>query len=158
ESFYKQNLGSTYAEVARQRRYQAQRLAQEGKQSEAQAYLVDAEKSSKKAESALFAALDHAWAPENIFISMFQLDYAWHKVDLAEYALQRGLEHSPHLGAVRANLAILELERGAYREALKDADWVIEVDPNSEVAWRTGCRSAYYLHELDMAERYCDKA
>jgi tetratricopeptide (TPR) repeat protein len=112
----------------------------------------------QKGETALFAALEHAWAPENVFISLFSLYYAWQKYDLAEYALERALEHSPHLGAVRANLAVLELERRAYDEALADCQWVLDVDPRSTVALRTCGRAAQMLGRYDEAQGYLERA
>jgi hypothetical protein len=158
EGFYKQNLGTAYCDGARQLRSQAARLQQAGRMNEAQQLAAEAESYSHKGEVALYAALDHAWAPENAFISLFQCYYAWHKVRDAEYALSRGLEHSPHLGAVRANLAVLELDRGGYSEALKDAEWVNEVDPANETALRTACRSLFFLNRLDEAQTFCDRA
>jgi tetratricopeptide (TPR) repeat protein len=158
ESFYKQNLGSTFSDAARQYRSQALRLYQQGKTNEAQQLAAQADAYSDKAETALYAALDHAWAPENAFISLFQNYYASRKYDKAEYALERALEHSPHLGAVRANLAVLELERGGNAEALKDCLWVIEVDPGNAVALRTCGRAKALLGDCAEGRSYLDRA
>ncbi len=158
ESFYKQNLGNAYADTARYLRSEAAQLQRQGQTQAAQERLAKAEKYDAKAEVALYAALDHAWAPENIFISAFQVYYQERRVDEAEHALIRALEHSPHLGAVRANLAILELERGGYDEAIKDCKWVLEVDKRSSTAWRT-CGRAYFMKgDLVKAEKYLKHA
>jgi tetratricopeptide (TPR) repeat protein len=158
ESYYKQSLGGAYIDASRQRRQQAQRLAQGGQNAEALAAKKQADEFSEKAETALYAALDHAWAPENVFISLFQLYYSWGRYEEAEHALERALQHSPHLGAVRANLAVLKLERRAYDEALKDCKWVLEVDPASVVALRTCGRAAYFLNQLPDARTYLTRA
>lgn len=158
ESHYKQSLGSAYTDIAHQFRSQAMQLQREGKTNEARAMAENADAYSLKAEAALYAALDHAWAPENIFISLFQLYYGWRKLPEAEYALKRGLEHSPHLGAVRANLAILELEREGYADALADCKWVLEVDSTSEMALRTCGRASYFLGDYSAAKTYLDQA
>ncbi|CAN0592403.1 unnamed protein product, partial [Laminaria digitata] len=54
----------------------------------------------------------------------------------AKQALRMALSHSPHLGAVRANLAALELQTKEPEEARKDAHWVLTVDPRSATAHR----------------------
>lgn len=158
ESHYKQTLGSTYAELARRSLGLASQAQNAGKIPEAKSYETRAEGYAKQAEAALYAALDHAWAPENVFISLFQLHYTLNELDKAEYALERALEHSPHLGAVRANLAILKLERKAYAEALRDCEWVLDVDPASGIALRTCGRAKLLLGDLAEAERYLKKA
>lgn len=158
ESYYKQSLGGAYIDASRQLRAQAARYMQAGKTTEAMATKKKADEYSEKAETALYAALDHAWAPENVFISLFQLYYSWQRYDEAEHALERALEHSPHLGAVRANLAVLKLERRAFNEAMVDCKWVLEVDPGSTVALRTCGRAAYFLNQLDEAKGYLDQA
>jgi tetratricopeptide (TPR) repeat protein len=158
ESFYKQSLGNAFSDAARVLRAEANQMARQGQTQEAQERLLKAQKYSEKAEVALYAALDHAWAPENVFISAFQVFYQDRRPDKAEQALERALEHSPHLGAVRANLAILKLERGAWDEALADCEWVLEVDKKSAVAWRT-CGRAYFMkNDLKKAEAYLKKA
>ncbi|MCK6551161.1 O-antigen ligase family protein [Myxococcota bacterium] len=158
ESHYKQTLGSTYAELARRSLALAQQAQNAGKIAEANNYESRAEGFARQGEAALYAALDHAWAPENVFISLFQLHYTLNELDKAEYALERALEHSPHLGAVRANLAILKLERKAYGEALRDCEWVLEVDPASAIGLRTCGRAKFLLGDLTEAERLLKKA
>lgn len=158
ESYYKQMLGGAYVDASRQRRQQAQRFAQGGKPNEAAAAKKNADELSRKAETALFAALDHAWAPENVFISLFQLYYSWGRYDDAEHALERALEHSPHLGAVRANLAVLKLERRDYEATMKDCSWVLEVDPSNAVGLRTCGRASFFLGRRDEAKGYFDRA
>lgn len=158
ESFYKQNLGNAYSNGARVARAEAQQLMKQGHEQAARDRLARAEKYMEQAEVALYAALDHAWAPENIFISLFQVYYRARDTKHAEAALERALEHSPHLGAVRANLAILELDREAWDEAIKDCEWVLEVDKKSASSWRT-CGRAYTMKgDLKKAERYLKRA
>lgn len=159
ESFYWQTLGSTYADAARQYREGAARAQQQGKSDDAQVYSSRAREYFKLAEEALHRALDHAWAPENIFISMFQLYYGWQQTAEAERALSRALEHSPHLGPVRANLAVLKLEnRQAYDEALADCLWVLEVEPGNATALRTCGRAYQKLGDLEKARSYLTRA
>ncbi len=158
ESFYKQNLGNAYARRARLYVNEAAALAKGPDKRRVQVKLQKAEQSARQAESVLYAALEHAWAPENTFISLFQLYYALSQSDKAEHALERALDHSPHLGVVRANLATLKLDRGAYKEALSDCHWVLEVDKKNAMAFRT-CGQAYArLGQRDKAEHYLKKA
>lgn len=157
ESYYKQMLGGAYVDASRQRRQHAQRFAQAGKTAEAASAKKAADEFSRKAETALYAALDHAWAPENVFISLFQLYYSWGRYEEAEHALERALEHSPHLGAVRANLAVLKIERRDYEAALKDCLWVLEVDPSNAVGLRTCGRASFFLNKPEDAKRYFDR-
>lgn len=158
ESYYKQSLGGEYANASRQFRGQAARAMQAGQQGEALQLKKQADTYAERAETALYAALEHAWAPENIFISLFQVYYAWQRYDEAEHALERALEHSPHLGTVRANLAVLKLERRAYEAAYADCKWVLEVDPRSVVALRTCGRAAYFMNNLTEANTYLAEA
>ena len=139
ESFYKQSLGNAYGELATYFDAEA-RLRRRQKPGTEQQAILQAAQSRKKAEQALYAALDHAWAPENVYISLFQLYYRQGDLERAEAALERALVHSPHLGAVRANLASLQLERKALDEALANAKWVAEVSPSNAMAWRTAGR------------------
>lgn len=158
ESFYKQSLGGTLSDASRRMRSQAYQLEQSGNTADAKRLITEADKLAARAETALYSALDHAWAPENVFISAFQLYYTTNRLDRAEQALERALDHSPHLGAVRANLAVLKLERKAYDEALADCRWVLEVDPNSAIALRTCGRSAYFKGDLAAASDYLGRA
>lgn len=158
ESFYKQNLGNAYSDAARVAQAEAQQLMKQGQEQAARDRLARARKYMEQAEVALYAALDHAWAPENIFISLFQVHYRSRNTRDAEAALERALEHSPHLGAVRSNLAILKLDRKAWDEAIKDCEWVLEVDKKSQSAWRT-CGRAYAMKgDLEKGERYLKRA
>ena len=158
ESYYKQSLGNAYADAARLHRSVVAQLGRDGKGAQAQSYEEKARRYAGLAETALFAALDHTWAPENVFISMFQARYGRGDMAGAEEALERGLEHSPHLGAVRANLAVLKLERGAHQAALADCRWVLEVDPRSALALRTCGKASAAVGELPAAERYLERA
>jgi tetratricopeptide (TPR) repeat protein len=159
ESYYWQNLGNTYGEAARAMRAEAVQSQRQGQPPErAQDLIKKAEIYEAKAEASLYAALDHAWAPENVFISLFQMQYAARRYEQAERSLERGLVHSPHLGAVRANLAVLKLERGAAQEALADARWVIDVDYKSVIAVRTAGRAYMMLGDLRRARAFLDRA
>jgi len=158
ESFYRQSLGNTFADAARQYRQMAVRFQQQGKTEDAQAAQQQAKDYLKRGEQALYSALNHAWAPENIFISIFQIHYGWSNNDGAEQALERALEHSPHLGPVRANLAVLKLGRGGDEAALADALWVLDIDPSNVYALRTAGRSYFKLGEHDKARHYLDRA
>lgn len=158
ESFYWQSLGGLYIDAARQFRDAAARSEQQGQADAAKGYRTRADSMTKEAEKALYGALDHAWAPENIYISLFQLYYAGQKWEEAERALERALAHSPHLGPVRANLAVLELERGAYKEALDDCLWVLDVEPSNGMALRTCGRAQQKLGALGEARMYLERA
>ncbi|MFO0725036.1 MAG: O-antigen ligase family protein [Myxococcota bacterium] len=159
ESFYHQSLGSSYMDASRQYREAASRAQQQGGgPGQAEAYLRKAQEYFEKSEKSLYSALDHCWAPENIFISLFQLYYSWQKLPEAEAALERALMHSPHLGPVRANLAVLKLERGAYAEAMADCQWVLEVEQNNAMALRTCGRASQKLHKLAEAKDYLERA
>ena len=150
ESFYKQSLGNAYAEAARY--YDVEARSARGQAGVAQAAIAKAAEYRAAAEQTLYAALDHAWAPENIYISLFQLYYQQGKRNEAETALERALVHSPHLGAVRANLASLQLQRNGLKEALANAKWVQQVDPTNAMAWRVAGRVHQKLGDLTSAE------
>ncbi|MEL6184518.1 MAG: tetratricopeptide repeat protein, partial [Myxococcota bacterium] len=170
ESYYRQSLGSTYARAAGQYRQQAQRFRQGARQASptdprreklmrsAQAAESKAEVATQRAEVALMAALTHAWAPENIYISLFQAQYGLGRDREAERALERALRHSPHLGAVRANLAALKMARGAWEEALVDCKWVVEEDRKSALAHRTCGKALLELGRLDEAAEHLTMA
>ncbi len=155
ESYYQQQLGSMYGDMARQLRRAAQQTADVAKQ---RPYLDRANEKINDAEEAIYAALPHAWAPENIFISLFTLYYQRGQLAAAEAALERALEHSPHLGPVRANLAVLKVERGAFKEAMADVEWVLEVEPNNTLALKTGGRAALGLGDYARARALLEGA
>lgn len=142
ESYYRQSLGSTFLQGARYFQRRAQALHKEGRRSAAQAAVKRARTYFQQARTALYSALHHGWAPENTFISLFQVELASRNSKAAEAALERALVHSPHLGAVRANLALLKLNRKAYDEALADCRWVLKVDPRNATALTT-CGHAF---------------
>lgn len=169
ESYYKQMLGSTYAQLANaylrtarttQQQAQTETDPQRAQQLAAQArsYAKEYQEMSRRAELSLMAALEHSWAPENIYISLFQTLYAAKDDAGAEAALERALRHSPHLGAVRANLAAMKLQRGAWKEALVDCRWVLEVDYKSSLAYRICGKSLLELGELKEARWMLEKA
>lgn len=155
ESYYQQQLGSMYGDMSRQFRRAAQQTADVAKQ---RPYLDRANEKINEAEEAIYAALPHAWAPENIFISLFTLYYQRGQLAAAEAALERALEHSPHLGPVRANLAVLKVERGAFKEAMADVEWVLEVEPNNTLALKTGGRAALGLGDYAKARALLEGA
>ncbi|MBX2811811.1 MAG: O-antigen ligase family protein [Myxococcales bacterium] len=130
ESYYKQSLGMYFLQLSRE--YMSEAKDVPGKTGAA----IQARSMAKMSELSLLAALDHAWAPENIYITLFQVYYGAGQTERAEWALERALRHSPHLGAVRANLAALKLQRKAYHEALVDCRWVLEVDKRSKLAFQ----------------------
>ena len=171
ESYYKQNLGTIYSQGAAQVIRRAQGLkkmmTQPGaqnaeKREEIQRNIrrmeVRARQYLLKARLALFAALDHAWAPENIYISLFQVAYSSGDLAEAERALELALRHSPHLGAVRANLAALKEGRGAWDEALVDCRWVLEVDKKSGLAHRVCGHALLEKGQLEQARVALKKA
>jgi len=158
ESFYWQSLGGLYVDASRQYREAASRSEQQNQPDAAKGYAVRAKEMTAEGEKAMYAALDHAWAPENIFISLFQMYYGLGRFEDAERALERALQHSPHLGPVRANLAVLKLERGAYKEALHDCLWVLEVEPGNNMAMRTCGRAYQKLGQLAEARKHLELA
>ena len=158
ESYYRQSLGGTYLQGGRYYQRGAQQMLKEGKVPQSEAGAQRARQYFDKARTALYSALHHGWAPENVFISLFQVDLASRASRQAERDLERALVHSPHLGAVRANLALLELERKAYVEALHDCQWVLEVDPKSVMALKTCGRALFELSRFNEAETYLVRA
>jgi tetratricopeptide (TPR) repeat protein len=155
ESYYQQQLGSMLGDMARQLRRAAQQSSDPAKQ---RPFLDRANQKINEAEVAIYASLPHAWAPENIFISLFTLYYQRGQLAAAEAALERALEHSPHLGPVRANLAVLKVERGAFKEAMADVEWVLEVEPNNTLALKTGGRAALGLGDYARARALLEGA
>lgn len=158
ESYYRQTLANLLANAAGERAQRAAAASKAEDIAKAQNYVREARTYDKHAEKLLYSALRHAWAPENIFISLFQLYYGEGRTRAAEGALERALEHSPHLGAVRANLAVLKLERRAYKDALRDCLWVIKVDPRSATALRTCGRAYFALGKKTEAREYLERA
>lgn len=159
ESFYRTNLGGAYSDAASQFRTAALQSRRKGDEAAAQSYSTKANAYKKKAEEALYAALNHAWAPENVFISLFQLYYAHNDLDEAVTALRRGLEHSPHLAPVRANLSVLELTHNKdYQQAVADCTWTLEVVPTNLHALRTCGRAHHQLGHLAQARKYLERA
>ena len=59
---------------------------------------------------------------------------------------------------MRANLAVLKLERGAYAEAMGDCTWVLEIEPGNLMALRTCGRAAQKLGHREEAKAYLEKA
>lgn len=152
ESFYRQNLGSTYLDMMRRKRGQAQQAAQKGDRASAKALASQMGKYGTQAKVALYSALAHAWAPENIYISLFQVYYQDNDLEGAQEALRMALRHSPHLGAVRANLAALELQTKQPQAAADDAVWVLSVEPKNATAHRTLVQAYMALKDWEKAE------
>ncbi len=152
ESFYRQNLGSTYLEMMRMYRRQARQALKEDNRPVAQAAAQKLSKYAKQAKVALYSALAHAWAPENIYISLFQVYYQENDLEMAQESLRQALSHSPHLGAVRANLAALEFQTKDYEAAIADCEWVLSIEPKNPTAHRTLVQTYLALKKLDKAE------
>ncbi|MBI4816429.1 MAG: tetratricopeptide repeat protein [Deltaproteobacteria bacterium] len=158
ESYYHMSLGQAHVDTGKAYQRRAVEMSSEGDTEGTQHAAKRADQAFEKAEAALYRSLEHAWAPENIFISLFSLYYAWNRVDDAERALERALQHSPHLPPVRANLAVLKLERGAYEAAIADADWVLEIDPSNHTALRSRGRAAQKLGRTEQAREDLKRA
>lgn len=158
ESYYWMSLGGAFTDMGKAYQRRAMELSSQGDTDGARVAGTKAEEGLVKSERALYQSLEHAWAPENIFISLFTTYYAWNRMDDAERALERALEHSPHLPPVRANLAVLKLDRGAFDGAIADADWVLDVDPNNSTALRTRGRAKQKLGDFAGAELDLAKA
>ena len=141
ESFYRQNLGSEYLELLKLERRRMQTFAQAGRKKEAQEAAEAVATYAAQAQTALYSALAHAWAPEKIYISLFPVHYHLGDDPAARLALSRALGHSPHLGAVRANLAALEMQANLTDEALANALWVLEVEPRNATALRAAIQA-----------------
>lgn len=152
ESFYRQNLGSTYLDLMRLYRRQAQQAMKQGKRPVAQGAAQKLSKYGKRAKVALYSALAHAWAPENIYISLFQVYYQENNLEMAQESLRQALSHSPHLGAVRANLAALEFQTKDYERAIADCEWVLSIEPKNPTAHRTLVQTYLAQNELGKAE------
>lgn len=144
ESFYWQRLGSTELELMKTELARARQLARKGDNASIQAAKAARDRAkthASDAKVALYSALAHAWAPENIYISLFQVYYHLGQASDARQALERALRHSPHLGAVRANLAALQMQANLAQEALDNAMWVLEIDNRNAVALRTSAQA-----------------
>jgi hypothetical protein len=131
ESFYRQQLGSLYAQQARAYQQRAAQAQREGDEELARRALKKAREVSEKGLAVLMSALHHAWAPENIFITAFQIHYQMGRIEEAMNALERAFDHSPHLGELRAQLAALQVERGEYDAALENCRYAIEAGRNT---------------------------
>jgi len=159
ESFYRVSLGGAFSEAASQYRNAALQARRQGQDDRIKGYSDKANEFKGKSERALYAALNHAWAPENVFISLFQLYYAHNDLGSGITALRRGLEHSPHLAPVRANLAVLELTHEKdFEQALADCLWTLEIAPTNLHALRTCGRANYELGHYDKAKKYLLRA
>jgi len=164
ESFYRQQLGSLYARKASAYEQRARQAQRNGDVERARRDLRAARETAATGLSALMTALHHAWAPENIFITAFQLHAQRGDDDSARQALNRVFDHSPHLGEIRAQLAMLQLKSGELNEALENCRYAIEASRNSPTSKRTPnghlvCgRVRLEQGELDAAERHLEAA
>ena len=82
-----------------------------------------------------------------------QVSYHLNDVNGSKSALRWALLHSPHLGAVRANLAALELQTKEYEAALANCDWVLSVEPRNTTAHRTKIQALMALERFADAEK-----
>lgn len=159
ESYYWLTLGNTYASGARQLQEMVMRASAGGKAQDLSFARDKLQTYMNGAEDAYYEALDHSWAPENVYISLFQLYYSMNDADRAISALRLVLLHSPHLPPVRANLALLELEaKQDTKRALSDCEWVLEIDPNNAMALRTCGRAEFLLGKKGRARSYLLRA
>ena len=159
ESYYWLTLGNTHASGARQVQEMVMRAAAGGKSPDLAPARERLQSYLKRAEDAYYAALEHSWAPENIYISLFQLYYSMNDPERAVAALRLVLLHSPHLPPVRANLALLELEsQRDTKRALEDCKWVLEIDPNNTLALRTCGRAEFLNGNEKWARAYLERA
>lgn len=136
ESFYRQHLGSVYAQMARAYQQRAAQAQQSGQAEVAARAMEQASVAADKGLAALMSALHHAWAPENIFITAFQIYYQQGRIEEAMRALERAFDHSPHLGELRAQLAALQVERGLDDAALANCRYAIEASRSTPARQR----------------------
>ena len=158
EPVYKIKLAALYTILANEKRLLAAIAQENGETARVQTLLREADDASKLAEIALFASLDHAWAPDDTYLSLMNLYEAWGKPDRAEYATERALQYTPHRADVRAHLAGLKLARGDHAAALVDGQRAIELDANSVSALLTCGRASEALGRKDDATRFYDRA
>ncbi len=158
ESYYRQSLGSMLSRMSVSHLRAAVEAQKQGNDRIAQAHMQKADDTIARANAVLASALNHAWAPENIFITAFQLEYQRQSFDEARRALLRALDHSPHLGAVRSNLALLEFKAGDDQAALSDCRWAIEAKSNDPLAHRVCGQVFLKQGRLDKAERHLRRA
>ena len=158
EPVYKIKLAALYTILANEKRLLAAIAQENGETARVQTLLREADDASKLAEIALFASLDHAWAPNDTYLYLMNLYEAWGKPDRAEYATERALQYTPHRADVRAHLAELKLARGDHAAALVDGQRAIELDANSVSALLTCGRASEGLGRKDDAARFYDRA
>ncbi|MEM1025572.1 MAG: hypothetical protein AAF627_09310 [Myxococcota bacterium] len=158
ESYYRQNLGQIYTQRASGALRQAVQLRRKGDPERSSQYEAKALELRRKAEVALMSALNHAWAPENIFISAFQLYNQFGMSADAEDALARTLEHSPHLAPIRASLAGLQLQLGKLEDAEANCSWALEVNRKNDRAHVVCARVAIQEGRFDQAEHHLKRA
>ncbi|NJK90105.1 MAG: hypothetical protein HC923_12440 [Myxococcales bacterium] len=158
ESFYRQTLAGYTLDRALRFREAAVEAEERGDSNKARELLAVSDDAAEETRSILLSALRHAWAPENIFITEFQLHYQLGRMDKARRALERALDHSPHLGAIRAQLAILEEQQGDLLHAYRDCQWAIEADAKSAVGHRVCGRILLERGDKKAAERHLRRA
>jgi tetratricopeptide (TPR) repeat protein/O-antigen ligase len=157
ESFYRQRLATLFDTAAEQ--YRQQSTTEDDRNGAYRKLLIkEADAYSERSEILLYSSLDHAWAPENIFISLFQHHYRLGKDVEAKAALELALSHSPHLAPLRANLAALELDQDQAEQALNDCEHALRIDPANVLALRVCGRASGQLGNLEPAEKYLLRA
>lgn len=134
ESYYKQMLGDYLNRRAQARLDEARTLFRQRKGELAASYLGQSQKDFKLALQAYWAALDHAWAPENIFISSFQIEYSLNRQPEARDEIRMALLHSPHLAPILANLALVESNLGNTDAAKVACQHALQVNPKNKLA------------------------
>jgi len=158
ESYYRQHLGQLLMQRAVGLAREARKLRSQNQNAEASRFAKMAEASLQDAETALFSALHHAWAPENVFITAYQLYSQLGLMEEAEDALERTLEHSPHLAPIRASLAALELQSDQIQSAQANCEWALDIDPKNDRAHTVCAQVAVRQRRFDDAEHHLKRA
>jgi tetratricopeptide (TPR) repeat protein len=158
ESFYRQRLGELYRGKALRTFQRARALQSKGDREKASQLAERGREAVAQAEVALASALHRAWAPENVYITLYQLHARLGRTEEAMQALERALRHSPHLGPVRVSLAQLQLRAGAVEEAWRNARWALDVDSRDPTAQRIYGRAYALLGNPEHARIHLEKA
>lgn len=158
ESYYRQHLGQLLMQRAVGLMRKARQLRSKNQNEEAIRYAEEAKATLRDAETALFSALNHAWAPENIFISAYQMYSQLGLMEEAAEALEQTLDHSPHLAPIRTSLAALRLQSGQLEAAEMSCQWALDIDPESGRAHTVCAQVALQEERLDDARYHVKRA
>lgn len=139
EPMYKQKLGDLYLRRSRAYRRVAREALQRQELPRAQALVKRARADQSRALEAYIASLEHAWAPENAFLKMYQVHHEAQDLRSAEVALGRALEHSPYLAQLHAYRAQLQAELGEAEAAHGSCAQAVHTQPNDRAVRRL-CR------------------